>query len=46
MDGPPVDSQTHYISSYKALKAETKERIKQGENLVLDGTFPKTVTNK
>ena len=41
MDGPPVDSQTHYISSYKALKAETKERIKQGENLVLDGTFLK-----
>ena len=41
MDGPPVDSQTHYVSSYKALKAETKERIKQGENLVLDGTFLK-----
>tara|TARA_B100001173_G_scaffold311233_1_gene327938 strand:+ start:1885 stop:2658 length:774 start_codon:yes stop_codon:yes gene_type:complete len=41
MDGPPVDSQTHYVSSYKTLQTETKERMKRGENLVLDGTFLK-----
>jgi len=41
MDGPPVDSQTHYVSSYKTLLSETKERMNRGENLVLDGTFLK-----